>query len=79
MADKRERRAFRFLVWGSRAIGWILVALAVASPLPTWEFAHISTSFRLLLSSLALGLVGIGWIVGLEVFLKFFDKFLSQN
>ena len=32
-----------------------------------------------LLSSLALGLLGIAWIVGLELFLRFFDKFLSRN
>ena len=32
-----------------------------------------------LLASLALGLLGIAWIVGLEVFLKFFDRFLSRN
>ncbi len=39
---------------------------------------HLGGSVKLL-SSLALGLLGIVWIVGLELFLRFFDKFLSHN
>jgi hypothetical protein len=78
MAQKREKRAFRLFVWGSRAIGWILIALAVGSSLQMGVVTHSSATFRLL-SSLTLGVVGMAWIIGLEVFLRFFDKFLSHN
>jgi hypothetical protein len=78
MAQKREKRAFRVFVWGGRAIGWILIALAVGSSLDIGIVTHSSATFRLL-SSLALGLVGMAWIIGLELFLRFFDKFLSHN
>jgi hypothetical protein len=71
---KCERRAFRTIVWGSRVIGWGLIALSIVS------FLEISSSSSLrLVSSLALGLLAIVWIVSLELFLKFFDKFLSPN
>jgi hypothetical protein len=74
VAAKCERRAFRTIVWGSRVIGWALIALSIVS------FLEISSSSRLrLVSSLALGLLAIVWIVSLELFLKFFDKFLSRN
>jgi hypothetical protein len=66
------------MVWGSRAIGWILIALAIASS-PQIGFAnHLNRSLRLV-SSIALGALGISWIVALELFLRFFDKFLSGN
>jgi hypothetical protein len=32
-----------------------------------------------LLSSLALGLVGVVWLIGVELFLRFFDQYLSRN
>ena len=31
------------------------------------------------MSSLALAFVGILWLIALQVFLKFFDQFLSRN
>jgi hypothetical protein len=78
MTDKHGRRAFRMMVWGSRAIGWILIALAIASSLQIGLVAHMGESLRLV-TSVALGLLGVFWIIGLELFLKFFDKFLSRN
>jgi hypothetical protein len=74
MTAKHERRAFRMVVWGSRAIGWMLIALSIASFLEV----GLSSSLRLA-SSVALGVLGFVWIIGLELFLRFFDKFLSRN
>jgi hypothetical protein len=72
--SKRERRAFRIVVWGGRAIGSVLIALSIVS------FLEIGLSGSLrLVSSLVIGLLGCAWIVGLELFLRFFDKFLSRN
>jgi hypothetical protein len=73
----KHGRAFRTIVWGSRSIGWILVAIAIVSSLQI-VVAGLSGSLRLI-SSVALGLLGVAWIVGLELFLRFFDKFLSRN
>jgi hypothetical protein len=74
MRGKRDRRAFRFIVLGSRVIGWMLIALAIASFLQTGMISSLR-----LISSVALGLLGVAWIIGLELFLKFFDHFLSRN
>ena len=73
----KHGRAFRTIVWGSRALGWILVAIAIGSSLQI-VVAGLPGSLRLI-SSVALGLLGVAWIIGLELFLRFFDKFLSHN
>lgn len=74
MTAKCEKRAFRIIVWASRVIGWALISLSIVS------FLEIGTSSSLrLVSSVALGLLAIVWVVGLELFLRFFDKFLSRN
>jgi hypothetical protein len=78
ITDKHERRALRVMVWSSRAIGWVLIALAIASSPQIAFVSHLGGSLRLV-SSLALGAVGVFWVIGLELFLKFFDKFLSRN
>jgi hypothetical protein len=70
----KHGRAFRIVLWGGRAIGSVLIALSIVS------FLEIGLSGSLrLVSSLAIGLLGFAWIVGLELFLRFFDKFLSHN
>jgi hypothetical protein len=78
MPDNQERRALRMIVWASRAIGWILIALAILSVLQTGVGTRLSDSLRLL-ASLALGLLGLAWLSGVELFLRFFDRFLSRN
>ena len=78
MTTKRDRSAFRFVVWGSRVVGWVLIALAIVSLLQIGAIQPYEGSMRLV-SSLILALLGIAWIVGLELFLRFFDKFLSRN
>ena len=74
MTAKHKRRAFRMVVWGSRAIGLALIALSIASFLEV----GLSGSLRLA-SSVALGVLGFVCIIGLELFLRFFDRFLSRN
>ena len=78
MTVKHERRSLRIIVWGSRTLGWTLIALAIINFLLIGAVTRMGGSVKLL-SSLALGLLGIAWIIGLEVFLKFFDRFLSSN
>lgn len=74
MPDKQQHRALRMIVWVSRAIGWILIALAILN-LPQIQLAG---GLRLLMS-VALGVLGVAWVVGLELFLCFFDKYLLRN
>jgi hypothetical protein len=78
MAVKHERRSLRIIVWCSRTLGGTLIGLAIINFLLIGAVTPMWSSVKLL-SSLALGLLGIAWIVGLEVFLKFFDRFLSRN
>jgi hypothetical protein len=57
----------------------MLIVLAVLS-LPPMRFLTGSLAGIVeILSSLALGLVGIVWLIGVQVFLRFFDQFLSRN
>jgi len=63
----------------SRAFGWILIALAILG-MPQMQFltGRLAVSFGLL-SSLALGLAGVAWLIGVKLFLLFFDRYLSRN
>lgn len=76
--DRKSHRALRGIVYVARAVGWILMALAIANAL-SFEFSgSLAGGFKLLVS-LVLGVLGIAWIVGLELFLRFFDRYLSRN
>src|ERR1019366_2899503 len=63
----------------ARIVGWLLLVLAILG-LPQMQFltGSLATSFRLL-SSLALAFAGIAWLVVVELFLRFFDEYLSRN
>ena len=74
MPDTQQHRALRMIVWGSRAVGWILIAFATLN-LPQIQLAG---SLRVLMS-VALGVLGVAWVVGVELFLRFFDRYLSRN
>lgn len=74
MPAMRQHRGLRMIVLGSRAIGWILIALAILN-LPQIQLA---AGLRLLMS-VALGVLGVAWVVGLELFLGFFERYLSRN
>jgi hypothetical protein len=78
MSENKQRRAFRVIVWGGRLFGWALIALALLNAAQTGNLPYLGGSARAL-SSLVLGFLGVAWIIGLELFLRFFDKFLSRN
>jgi len=63
----------------ARILGCLLIVLAILG-LPQMRFltGSLEGGFRLL-SSLALVFAGIAWLVAVELFLRFFDQFLSRN
>ena len=73
-----QHRAFRAAAWGGRAIGWTLLGIAIFGIAEATLLPQTRGDFTLL-PSLALGLVAIVWIGGLELFLHFFDRYLSRN
>jgi hypothetical protein len=63
------------IVWAN---GWVMVAIAAPGALQIAVLMLLARGYRVA-SSLVLGLFGIAWIVGVELFLHFFDRFLSRN
>jgi hypothetical protein len=74
----RQQRIFHPAVWVGRAIGWALLVIAVFGVAEARLLPAIIGKFRLL-PSVALGVVAVVWIAGLELFLHFFDRYLSGN
>lgn len=79
MLVQRERIVFSRALRITRAFGWILIAVAILG-IPQMHFliGRVAASFGLI-SSIALGLAGIAWLVGVKLFLLFFDRYLSRN
>ena len=79
MSAKQERLVFSTALRTSRAFGWILIALAILG-LPQMQFltGRLAVHFGLI-SSVMLGLASVAWLVGVKVFLLFFDRYLSRN
>jgi hypothetical protein len=79
MLVQRERIVFSTALRITRAFGWILIAVAILG-IPQMHFliGRVAASFGLI-SSIALGLAGIAWLVGVKLFLLFFDRYLSRN
>lgn len=79
MAARQERIVFSSALWITRVFGWMLIALAILG-LPQMQhlIGRLAASFGLL-SSILLGVSGIAWLVGVKVFLRFFDRYLSRN
>jgi len=73
-----EQRTFRVAVWIGRAIGWALLLIAVLGIASVELLPSILGGFEFL-PFLAVGLVAVIWIVGFELFLRFFDRYLSGN
>jgi ABC-type methionine transport system permease subunit len=73
-----HHRILRIAVWIARAIGWVLLLVAI---LGITQAAFLPTMLgRLrLLPSIGLALMAVVWIAGLELFLHFFDRYLSRN
>lgn len=77
MAGKRRVTGTIILVAG--IVGWLLIALAILG-LPQLRFltGSLAGIFRWL-SSFALVLAGIAWLIAVELFIRFFDQYLSRN
>ena len=71
-------RTFRIAVWTGRIIGWLLLLVGILAALQAEFSARATTAFRVF-PPVALGLVAVVWIVVLELFLHFFDRYLSRN
>jgi hypothetical protein len=79
MSVKQERIVFNSALLITRVFGWILIALAILGiPQMRFVIGRFAVGFGLL-SSLMLGLAGIAWLVGVKLFLHFFDRYLSRN
>jgi hypothetical protein len=79
MLAKQERIVFSSALRISSAFGWILIALAILSfPQMRFLIGRLTVSFGLL-SCIILGLLGAAWLVGVKMFLRFFDRYLSRN
>lgn len=74
-----KRRVVGTLVVGARILGWALITIAVLG-LPQMRFLMpgLASLFRWL-SSLALILAGVAWLAAVELFIRFFDQYLSRN
>ncbi len=79
MSARQERIVFSTALRITRSFGWILIALAILG-LPQMRFliGRLAVSFGLL-SSIMLGLSGVAWLIGVKLFLRFFDRYLSRN
>jgi hypothetical protein len=79
MLAQRERIVFSTALWITRGPGWILITVAILG-IPQMHFliGRLAFSFGLI-SSVFLGLAGIAWLVGVKLFLFFFDNYLSRN
>jgi hypothetical protein len=79
LAAKHERIAFSTALWVTKTFGWLLIVLGILG-FPQMRFltGRLAVSFGLL-SSLALVLAGIVWLLGVKFFLRLFDRYLSRN
>jgi hypothetical protein len=79
MPEKPKRQVFGVALRVSRAAGVVLIIIAILG-LPQMRFltGRYADSFAILMS-LTLGITGVVWLVGVEVFLRFFDRYLSRN
>lgn len=79
MSAKPKRQVLGVVVRVTRAMGLILIVLAILG-LPQMRFltGRLAVSFELIMS-VALGLAGVAWLVGVQLFLRFFDEYLSRN
>jgi hypothetical protein len=79
MSVRPRRQVFGIVLWITRTFGWILIILAILG-LPQMRFltGPLTAGFGLL-TSVALGLAGVAWLIGVHLFLRFFDRYLSGN
>lgn len=79
MPATEHRVVFHAALRAARFLGWILIALAILG-LPQMRIliGRLAAGFGLL-SSIALGLAGVAWLIAVKLFLLFFDRYLSRN
>jgi len=74
-----KRRVTGSMILIARLVGLGLIVLGVLS-LPQTRFLTGSMAGKIgVVAALVLGLVGIVWLIAVQVFLRFFDQFLSRN
>ena len=75
----RKRPVIGTIAFVARFLGWLLVVLAILG-LPQMRFltGGLECTFRSL-SSIGLVFAGIVWLVAIELFLRFFNQYLSRN
>lgn len=67
------------VAWTARGVGWLLIALAVASfPQLRSVMGGLAISVGLF-SSVALALAGIVWLGAVEAAIFLFNRYLSRN
>jgi hypothetical protein len=74
-----KRRVIGRTVLVARLIGLALIVLGALSLVEMRFLTSHSARNLGLISGLALALVGIVWLGVVQVFLRFFDQFLSRN
>ncbi len=71
MSAKPERLVFGAVLRVTRILGWILIALAIVGlPQMGSLTGRLAVSFGVF-TSVALGLAGVAWLVGVQLFLRF--------
>jgi len=74
-----KRRVMGTLILVARLIGLGLIVLGVLS-LPQTRFLTGNSAGKIgMVAALAVGVVGILWLIAVQVFVHFFDQFLSRN
>ena len=75
----RKRPVIGTIALVARILGWLFVVIAILG-LPQMRFltGRLEGSFQLL-SSVALMFASIVWLIMIELFLRFFDQYLSRN
>jgi hypothetical protein len=77
MTDTEGHRALSSIVWVGRATGWAVISLAIFSALQIGAVTQLPSALRLLQPA-SLGVLGIAWLVGLELFVRSFYRFFSR-
>jgi hypothetical protein len=79
MPAKQQRLVFNAVLWLANIFGCIMIAVAILG-LPKMRFltGQLAASFGLL-SSILLAVAGIAWLLGVRIFLQFFDRYLARN
>jgi VanZ family protein len=79
MLMNRQRRVLGGLIFWARMAGFLLVVLAVLC-LPGMQFVTGRYAGLVdVIASLALLLVGLVWLFGVSMLIRFFDDYLSRN